>query len=245
MLRPPPNPRQRKHHTIFGSAPKTAIADARKKLLSGMARGMMRTYKRTREGHKITRADVDVFDALLFMFHRQANQQVYPSYDLLAERTALSRRAVAYAIKRLEAAGLLTYTRRLKRKRIEPTDKHGRPRNPIVPVRDSNAYFFADPEKLPKCTFCTVKRSSQNQRANNPPETPNHIPEAAKPQATARPQEAPGRPNQPLRLQTTPHDEKAASDLLEALGKWHEGIRLSDEAKRSLFHRNEARHERK
>jgi Helix-turn-helix domain len=94
----------------------------------------------------LTRADVDVLRSLLFDFFNRADGRCFPSYQTIAKAAACAASTVGEAIKRLEAAGLLTWENRLARIRERCAGLLG----PLSAwrtrvIRTSNAYRFAGP----------------------------------------------------------------------------------------------------
>jgi hypothetical protein len=91
----------------------------------------------------ITRADLDVLRALLFDFHNVRDGRTFPSYERIAKAAHCACSTVAEAIKRLEAAALLTWDNRIARIRERCAGLLG----PLSGwrwriVRISNAYRF-------------------------------------------------------------------------------------------------------
>jgi hypothetical protein len=76
-------------------------------------------------GGVLKRTGLAVFKALLFGFHNVATGRCDPGYDALARLAGVARSTVAVALRRLEAAGLITRTRRQ-----------------VGPVRLTNVYAF-------------------------------------------------------------------------------------------------------
>ena len=77
-------------------------------------RALMRKTKKRKHYGAITAKDYAVLGALLFQFANWTTGFCFPSYETIAEVAGCSRSHVAVAIKRLEAAGLLTWVNRLK-----------------------------------------------------------------------------------------------------------------------------------
>jgi hypothetical protein len=91
----------------------------------------------------ITRADLDVLRALLFDFLNGEDGRCFPSYQRIAKLAHCVCSTVAEAIKRLEAAGLLTWENRIARIRERCAGLLG----PLSGwrervIRISNAYRF-------------------------------------------------------------------------------------------------------
>ncbi len=93
-----------------------------------------RTRLPGRHGGCLKRTGLAVLRALLFGFANVATGRCDPSFDTLARAAGVARSTVAVALRRLEAAGLLTRIRRQ-----------------VGLIRHSNAYVF--PRISPKSEF--------------------------------------------------------------------------------------------
>lgn len=93
----------------------------------------------------ITRAFMDVLDALLWGFHNCKDGRCMPSYETIAERAKCSRDTVYEAIKALEFANILTWVNRIIRIRTRTRDLFGKWAYGWKIIRTSNAYLFRDP----------------------------------------------------------------------------------------------------
>ena len=94
----------------------------------------------------ITRAFLDVLQALLWQFHNSRSGVCFPSYEAIAEKAECARSTVAEALKVLEWAGVLTWQHRIARIRERCTDLFGRDGWRWRVIRTSNAYAFRDPQ---------------------------------------------------------------------------------------------------
>jgi hypothetical protein len=121
------------------------------------AKSRIQTYARTwsarhcRPGqHKgpITRAFLDVLQALLWGFHNAHTGRCFPSYEAIAARAGCARSTVAEALKVLEWAGLLSWQHRITRIRERCRDLFGHDGWRWRVIRTSNAYVFRDPKPL-------------------------------------------------------------------------------------------------
>src|SRR6516225_12306406 len=65
----------------------------------------------------ITRAFLDVLQALLWGFHNSRSGACFPSYARIAEKAGCARSTVAEALRVLEWAGILTWQQRIARVR--------------------------------------------------------------------------------------------------------------------------------
>ena len=93
----------------------------------------------------ITRAFLDVLQALLWGFHNSRTGICFPSYERIAEKAERARSTVAEALRVLEWAGVLTWQHRIARVRERCRDLWGRSGWTWRVVRLSNAYVFRDP----------------------------------------------------------------------------------------------------
>jgi Helix-turn-helix domain len=95
----------------------------------------------------ITRAFLDVLQALLWRFHNSRSGCCFPSYGAIAARAGCARSTVAEALKVLEWAGLLTWQHRITRIRERSRDLFDRECWQWRVHRRSNAYAFRDPQQ--------------------------------------------------------------------------------------------------
>ena len=95
--------------------------------LDGNAKARIQAYARAWSGrhrqpgqHKgpITRAFLDVLEALLWGFHNARTGCCFPSYEAIADRAECARSTVAEALKVLEVAGVLSWQHRIARIRV-------------------------------------------------------------------------------------------------------------------------------
>ena len=96
----------------------------------------------------ITRAFLEVLEALLWGFHNARSGCCFPSYETIAAKAECARSVVAEALKVLELAGVLTWQashRPDPGARARPVRPHREPlaRHP----HQSNAYVFRDPQQ--------------------------------------------------------------------------------------------------
>jgi len=94
----------------------------------------------------ITRAFLEVLQALLWQFHNAHTGACFPSYERIAAKAGCARSTVAEALKALEWAGVLTWQHRITRIRERCTDLFGRSSWRWRVIRTSNAYTFRDPK---------------------------------------------------------------------------------------------------
>jgi hypothetical protein len=122
--------------------------------LDGNAKARIMTYARAwsarhrRPGqHRgpLTRATLEVLEALLWGFHNSRDGRCFPSYESIAKRAQCCRDTVYEAIRALEAAEVLTWVNRLIRVQFRELDLFGKLTLRSRLVRTSNAYVFRDP----------------------------------------------------------------------------------------------------
>ena len=95
----------------------------------------------------ITRAFLEVLEALLWGFHNARSGCCFPSYETIAAKADCARSVVAEALKILELAGVLTWQHRIARIQVRERDLFGRIASRWRVIRTSNAYVFRDPQQ--------------------------------------------------------------------------------------------------
>jgi hypothetical protein len=93
----------------------------------------------------LTRAFLEVLEALLWGFHNSHDGRCFPSYESIAAKAQCNRDTVYEAIKALEAADVLTWVNRIIRIRVRELDLFGQLAARWRTIRISNAYLFRDP----------------------------------------------------------------------------------------------------
>jgi hypothetical protein len=93
----------------------------------------------------LTRATLEVLEALLWGFHNSRDGRCFPSYETIALRAQCCRDTVYEAIRALEAAEILTWVNRLIRVQFRELDLFGKLALRSRLIRTSNAYVFRDP----------------------------------------------------------------------------------------------------
>ena len=88
----------------------------------------------------LTRAFIEVLQALLWGFHNSKSGLCFPSYEAIAAAAGCARSMVKPLLDALEAAGILSWVNRITRTRVQVG---GRPAWRVVTT--SNAYRFLDP----------------------------------------------------------------------------------------------------
>lgn len=113
----------------------------------------------------LTRAFLEVLEAMLWGFHNSQTGLCFPSYEAIAAKAECCRDTVYEAIKALEVADVLTWVNRIVREQVRELDLFGKWSTSWRIVRTSNAYLFRDP--LP----CAEGRGGS--KSENPPGTLN------------------------------------------------------------------------
>jgi hypothetical protein len=137
----------------------------------------------------ITRAFLEVLQALLWGFHNSRSGACFPSYERIAEKAGCCRRTVAEALKVLEWAGVLNWQHRITRVRERCTDLFGRQGWRWRVIRTSNAYQFIDPQAERNRGFpskCKKPPGTQDQDLSKPLQAPTIDPTSPLERALAR-----------------------------------------------------------
>jgi hypothetical protein len=136
--------------------------------IAAYARAWSARHRQPRQ-HKgpITRAFLEVLQALLWGFHNSHTGICFPSYEAIAARAGCARSTVAEALKVLEWAGVLTWQHRITRIRERFVDLFGRISWRWRVIRTSNAYVFRDPKAAGCGTFPS--------KSENPTGTQNQV----------------------------------------------------------------------
>jgi len=93
----------------------------------------------------LTRAFMEVLEALLWGFHNSRDGRCFPSYESIAAKAECNRDTVYEAIRALEFANVLTWVNRITRIRTRELDLFGQWATRWRIIRTSNAYLFRDP----------------------------------------------------------------------------------------------------
>jgi hypothetical protein len=153
---------------IFGDAPGVPLDRNAKVRIMVYAEGYNARHRQPGQ-HRgpITRAFMEVLEALLWGFHNCKDGRCFPSYESIAARARCNRDTVYEAIKALEFANILSWVNRITRIRTRERDLFGQWASRWRIIRTSNAYLFRDP--LPCHEGCpTLRRSSASE---SPPGT--------------------------------------------------------------------------
>jgi hypothetical protein len=158
MIRP-------RREKVFGPGRAALDRNAKARILA-YARAWGARHKQPRQ-HKgpITRAFLEVLEALLWGFHNSRTGCCFPSYEAIAAKAECARSTVAEALKALEWAGVLTWQNRIARIQVRERDLFGRWASRWRVIRTSNAYVFRDPQPRPEGVPAS--------KSENPPGTQN------------------------------------------------------------------------
>jgi hypothetical protein len=145
---------------VFGPGLAVPLDRNAKCRIAAYARAWSAQHRQLRQ-HKgpITRAFLEVLQALLWGFHNSRSGVCFPSYEVIAARAGCARSTVAEALKVLEWAGVLTWQHRITRIRERCTDLYGRTGWRWRVIRTSNAYALRDPKLA---DFRPVSSKSEN-----------------------------------------------------------------------------------
>jgi hypothetical protein len=132
---------------VFGPGRAVPLDRNQKCRVMAYARAWTARNRQDRQ-HKgpLTRAFMEVLEALLWGFHNARSGICFPSYEAIAARAGCARSTVAEALKVLEWAGVLTWQHRITRIRERCQDLFGRDGWRWRVIRTSNAYQLRDPK---------------------------------------------------------------------------------------------------
>lgn len=141
----PPSFRQSREK-VFGPGRAVPLDRNAKVRIQAYARAWSTKHRQPRQ-HRgpITRAFLEVLEALLWGFHNSQNGCCFPSHKAIAVKAECCRDTVAEALKVLEWAGILTWQHRIARIRVRELDLFGHFTMRWRVIRTSNAYVFLDP----------------------------------------------------------------------------------------------------
>jgi Helix-turn-helix domain len=137
----------RRREKVFGPGRAVPLDRNAKVRIAAYARAWSARNRQPRQ-HRgpITRAFLDVLEALLWGFHNSRSGCCFPSYEAIAAKADCARSTVAEAIKALEWAGVLTWQNRITRILVRERDLFGKWASRWQVIRTSNAYVFSDPK---------------------------------------------------------------------------------------------------
>ena len=137
---------RRRREKVFGHGGGQPLDRNAKARIMVYARAWSARHKRPGQ-HRgpLTRATLEVLEALLWGFHNSRDGRCFPSYETIAARAQCCRDTVYEAIRALEAAEILTWVNRLIRVQFRELDLFGKLALRSRLIRTSNAYVFRDP----------------------------------------------------------------------------------------------------
>ena len=143
-----PNHLRPRREKVFGPARGISLDRNAKVRIVTYARAWSARHRQPGQ-HKgpLTRAFLEVLEALLWGFHNSKSGLCFPSYEAIAQKAGCCRDTVYEAIRALEAANVLTWVNRILRVRVRvpAQDLFGKWGTCWRIVRTSNAYLFRDP----------------------------------------------------------------------------------------------------
>jgi hypothetical protein len=163
-----PNHLRPRREKVFGPARGIPLDRNAKARILVYARSWSAKHRRPGQ-HRgpLTRAFMEVLEALLWGFHNSRDGRCFPSYESIAAKARCNRDTVYEAIKALEAADVLTWVNRITRIQTRERDLFGQMATRWRTIRTSNAYLFRDP--LP--CHVTADRRGDPSKSENPPGT--------------------------------------------------------------------------
>ncbi len=141
-----PNHLRPRREKVFGPGQGIALDRNAKARVMVYARAWSAKHRRPGQ-HRgpLTRAFLEVLEALLWGFHNSRDGRCFPSYESIAAKARCNRDTVYEAIKALEFANVLTWVNRITRIRTRELDLFGQMVSRWRVIRTSNAYLFRDP----------------------------------------------------------------------------------------------------
>ena len=132
---------------VFGPGRAVPLDRNAKARIAAYARAWSARNKQPRQ-HKgpITRAFLEVLEALLWGFHNSRSGVCFPCYEAIAAKAECCRSTVAEALKALEWAGVLTWQNRITRAVVRQRDLFGRWSNRWTVIRTSQRLRVPGPE---------------------------------------------------------------------------------------------------
>ena len=120
--------RGRRREKVFGPGRAVPLDRNAKARLMAYAQAWSARHRQPGQ-HKgpLTRAFLEVLEALLWGFHNSRSGVCFPGYEAIAARAECARSTVAEALKALEWAGVLTWQHRITRIRERCIDLFGAP----------------------------------------------------------------------------------------------------------------------
>ena len=118
--------RRRRREKVFGPGRAVPLDRNAKARIAAYARAWSaRNRQPGQHQGPITRAFLDVLEALLWGFHNSRSGCCFPSYEAIAAKAECARSTVAEALKALEWAGVLTWQNRITRILVRERDLFG------------------------------------------------------------------------------------------------------------------------
>ena len=147
---------------VFGAGRAIPLDRNAKARVMAYARAWSAQHRQDRQ-HKgpLTRAFLEVLEALLWGFHNTHTGRCFPSYESIAARSGCARSTVAEALRALERAGVLSWQHRITRIRERCTG----------PVRRERLALAGDPNqqrlRVPRSTSRSFRAFSLQVRKSD------------------------------------------------------------------------------
>ncbi|MBV9828107.1 MAG: helix-turn-helix domain-containing protein [Alphaproteobacteria bacterium] len=141
-----PNHLRPRREKVFGAARGIPLDGNAKARIMVYARAYNAKHRQPGQ-HRgpLTRAIMEVLEALLWHFHNSKSGLCFPAYEAIAVKAECCRDTVYEAIKALEDANILTWVNRIWREQVRERDLFGKWVTNWRIIRTSNAYLFRDP----------------------------------------------------------------------------------------------------
>jgi hypothetical protein len=154
---------RRRREKVFGRPRGTALDRNAKARIVAFAKAYNARHRQPGQ-HRgpLTRATLEVLEALLWGFHNSKSGACFPSYETIAAKAECCRDTVYQAIKALELAGILSWVHRLVRVRFRERDPFGQMVSRCRVIRTSNAYQFQDTQ--PKAVRQEARKTAEKRQ---------------------------------------------------------------------------------
>jgi hypothetical protein len=157
--------RLRRREKTFGPGHRIPLDGNAKARVQAYARAWNARHKQPgKHRGPLTRATIEVLEALLWGFHNAKTGCCFPSYETIAAKAECCRGTVYEAIKALEFAGVLTWVNRITRIQVRERDLFGKWTNRWQVIRTSNAYVFRDPRPATEGRFSSKSENPTGTR---------------------------------------------------------------------------------
>jgi hypothetical protein len=163
---------RRRREKVFGRPRGIALDRNAKARIAAYAKAYNARHRQPGQ-HRgpLTRAILEVLEALLWGFHNSKSGDCFPSYETIATKAECCRDTVYQAIKALELAGILSWVHRIVRVKFRERDLLGHLVSRWRVIRTSNAYQFRDPQ--PETAGQEARKPAQDHKISSRSENPS------------------------------------------------------------------------